>query len=93
MTSDQVERAIETLLTNQATFESQLAQTNQNVALVGEQVSELSRQMSMFADTQSDFMGVVLKHIEVQGEINASMRSAVQDLTSIVKSLNGGGSK
>lgn len=91
MTNDQVERAIEALLNNQATFESQLAQTNKNVALVSQQIVETSKQieqtnkrLEMHAETQTQFMQIVLKHIEAQGEATASVRDSIGNLTATV---------
>jgi hypothetical protein len=81
MTGEEVERAIETLLENQATFETQLQRTNQ-------QIEQTNRRLEMHAESQTEFIQVVLKHIESQGEINASVRSAVQNLTSIVETLS-----
>lgn len=83
MTGEEVERAIETLLGNQATFETQLERTNR-------QIEQTNRRLEMHAESQTEFIQVVLKHIEAQGEINASMRSAMQNLTSIVETLSKG---
>lgn len=91
MTNEQVEKAIETLLNNQATFESQLAQTNQNVVLVSQQIAETSKQieqtnrrLEIHAETQTEFIQIVLKHIEAQGAANASIRDSIENLTTTV---------
>jgi septal ring factor EnvC (AmiA/AmiB activator) len=60
MTGKEMERAIEILLSNQASFETQLEQTN--------------RQLGTLADTQNDFTQAVTRHIESQNQINASLR-------------------
>ncbi len=117
MTGEEMERAIEFLLRNQANFDSQLAQTNQQGAHLGEQVAQLgkqmgqvieqvgqlgqrvgqlsdhvgetSKQLGMFADTQTQFMQVVLGYFGEQREINTSLRVAVRDLTASVERWGG----
>jgi hypothetical protein len=37
--------------------------------------------MGSYAETQTEFIQISTKHIEAQGEINATMRSAVRELT------------
>jgi hypothetical protein len=63
MTGEEMERAIEFLLQSQASLESQVAETNRIVRLQ--------------AETQTEFIQIVTRHIEAQGEINASLRAAV----------------
>jgi prefoldin subunit 5 len=53
MTSDQVERAIETLLTNQATFETQLERTNQQIEQTNRQIEQTNQRLEMHAETQT----------------------------------------
>jgi hypothetical protein len=67
MSSEEVERAIEFLLKQQANFEAQLTQT--------------SKQMEALAKTHTEFTGFVRGHIEAQGEINRSLRETVRALT------------
>jgi hypothetical protein len=50
MTGEEMERAIEFLLQNQATLESQIAETN--------------RQLSAYAETQSEFIGITSRNID-----------------------------
>ncbi len=63
MTGEEMERAIEFLLQSQANLESHLVETN--------------RIIQLHAETQTQFMQIVTRHIEAQGEINASLRAAV----------------
>lgn len=63
MTGEEMERAIEFLLQSQASLDSQVAETNRIVRL--------------HAETQTEFIQIVTRHIEAQGEINASLRAAV----------------
>lgn len=63
MTGDEMERGIEFLLRSQAKLESQIAETNKIVQL--------------HTETQTEFIKIVTRHIEAQGEINASLRAAI----------------
>ncbi len=63
MTGEEMERAVEFLLQSQAGVESQVAETN--------------RIVRFHAETQTGFMQTLMRHIEAQGEINASLRAAV----------------
>lgn len=113
MTSEEMERAIEILLNNQARSElqlerterqlqqtnEQLRQTNGQVQRVGEQVQQTNEQImqinsqvgaltnsvGIVAQSQREFMQVMLQHIESQGEINKTMRDSVRELSSTLK--------
>jgi chromosome segregation ATPase len=94
MTSDEMQSAIEFLLRNQANFEVQLEKTNQQLARTDQQLERTDQQMeltnrqleqtdqrvSMLAETQTEFIQVMLQHVEAQGEINASVRRAMSEL-------------
>jgi chromosome segregation ATPase len=69
-TSNQVER------TN-----TQLEQTNIQLEQTNIQLEQMGKQLDIYAETQSEFMQVVLRHIEAQGEINASLRRTSNDLS------------
>jgi hypothetical protein len=68
MTGEEMERAIEFLLQSQANLDAQIAETN--------------RVVQLNAETQTEFIQIVTRHIEAQGEINASLRASVRELTS-----------
>jgi hypothetical protein len=68
MNGEEMERAIEFLLQSQANLEAQIAETN--------------RVVQLNAETQTEFIQIVTRHIEAQGEINASLRASVRELTS-----------
>jgi hypothetical protein len=89
MTSEEVERSIEFLLQGQANLESQMARSNA-------QMEQAFKQIGILADTQNEFMQVVTRHIEAQGEINAGVRDSLRVLTSTVEKYfsgsNGGAS-
>jgi DNA polymerase elongation subunit (family B) len=84
MTNEEFERAIEHILNLQANFEVQLEKTNQQLAETDAQVKRTSRQieetnkrLDIYAETQTEFIKIVTKHIEAQGEINASLRASL----------------
>jgi chromosome segregation ATPase len=113
MTPEEIERAFEIVLNNQANFEIQLEKTNRQVDATNRQVEEtsiqlgetnrrveetnrhvqeLSRQvgdtnkrLEIVAETQTEFIQVVTRHIESQGEINKSLRNAIRSLSNTVE--------
>jgi hypothetical protein len=87
MTGEEMERAIEIILHNQANFELQFEKTNRQmeatnarVEAVAEQVGAVAEQVGAVADTQTDFIRTTIRHIEAQGEINASVRGMLREL-------------
>lgn len=80
MTGKEMERAIEFLLQSQASFESQLEKTNQQLELTDQRVSTL-------AETQTEFIQMMLQHVEAQREINASLRRTTSDLSQTMGAL------
>jgi archaellum component FlaC len=87
MTNEEMERAIEFLLKNQANFEARLEQTIERLDQTIEQVNQTSSQLGMVIETQNEFMQVVLQHITAQGEINASVRDSLRHLNGRVDNL------
>ncbi len=87
MTNEEVERAIETLLNNQATFETQLEKTNRQIEQTNRQIEQTNHRLEIHAESQTEFIQIVLKQIEAQGEVNASLRNTVRDLASTVERL------
>lgn len=73
MTNEEVERAIEFLLKNQANFDSRLEQTNQ-------QLTETNRQLALYTETQSEFMQTVLRYMDFQNNQNTEFRQAIREL-------------
>jgi HD superfamily phosphodiesterase len=63
MAGEEMERAIEFPLQSRASLASQVAETNGIVRL--------------HAQTQTEFIRIVTRHIQAQGEIDASLRAAV----------------
>jgi septal ring factor EnvC (AmiA/AmiB activator) len=88
MTGEEMERSIEFLLNSQASLEAKIEQTNDQVKQTSRQMEQTNRQMEqtnkrldMYAETQNEFMQIVLRQIEAQGEINASLHKTSNDLT------------
>jgi hypothetical protein len=67
MTGEEMERAIEFILQNQATLEERIAQANERIEQVNrdlsERIAETNRIMQMHAGTQTEFIKIVTKAI------------------------------
>jgi len=70
MTGEEMERAIEFLLQGQANHQLRLDELTQ-------QLAETNRVVQLNAETQTQFIQIMTQHIEAQGEINASLRAAI----------------
>lgn len=77
MTGEEMERAIEFLLKNQANFDVRLNRLAEEVDQLTGEVRETGQQLRLHADTQTDFVRVVTAHIEAQGHINADVRATL----------------
>jgi len=78
MTGEDMERAIEFLLQSQANFETRLAAFEAQQRRTDEQIAETNKIVQLNAETQTQFIQIVTRHIEAQGEINASLRAAIK---------------
>lgn len=90
MTGEEMERAIEFLLQNQAKAEAQIAETGRQIAETQQQLAETNRQLAetdqqlaetgqrlaAYAETQSVFIQTVTRALEAQEQINATLRAA-----------------
>lgn len=79
-----VETQIEFLLKNQATLETQMERTSRQVEETHKRLEETNIRLEetnirleSYAETQSQFIQIVTRHIEAQGEINASLRASL----------------
>lgn len=72
MTGEEMERAIEFLLQSQANLEAQ-------VAGLGQHVGEMGRQLSAYAETQSQFIEVVTTAITNLADAQARTERTVND--------------
>jgi len=57
MTGEEMERAIEFLLQGQANHQARLDQLTQ-------QIAETNRQLQTYAETQSEFIGIVTRNVD-----------------------------
>ena len=83
MTGEEMERAIEFLLENQATLEARVTQTQ-------EQLADLTRVVRMQADSQSQFNQTVTTAITTLAEAQAKTEAKVDRLADLVGKLAGG---
>jgi hypothetical protein len=70
MTGEEMERAIEFLLKNQADFDVRLNRLAEEVGNLTVEVKETGKQLRMHAETQSEFIKIVTQHIEAQVQTN-----------------------
>ena len=71
MTGEEMERAIEFLLKNQADFDVKLNRLSEEVSNLSEGVAETNKQLRFYAETQTEFMQVATRFVEEQSRINA----------------------
>jgi chromosome segregation ATPase len=55
----------------------QVEQTNRQVEQASRQIEETNKRLENFAATQTQFIQIVTRQIEAQGEINASFRASL----------------
>jgi predicted nuclease with TOPRIM domain len=96
MTNDELERAIDFLLKNQANADARIARTDEQLARIAERHEQLAEslvrlsasheqlaaRLDSFADTQAGIMRVMTQTLAAQDEINNSLRATVRDLAS-----------
>ena len=78
MTGEEMERAVEIILNNQANFELQFEKTNQQIEETNKRLSifieetnkrlgtfieETDKRFGIFAETQTEFIQITLRHI------------------------------
>ena len=85
MTSDEMQRAIEFLLKNQASFEVQLEKTNRQIERTEQQLELTNQRISLLAETQTEFIQAMTGHVESQREINADLRRTMRELAQAQK--------
>jgi methyl-accepting chemotaxis protein len=85
MTNEEVERSIEFLLQGQASLEAQVERTNAQMARTNEQMEQAFKQIGVLAESQDEFTKIVTRHIEMQSEINASVRDSLRVLTATME--------
>lgn len=95
MTGDEMERAIDFLLQGQANHEARLGELTVQVGeltykvnQLTEQVAETNKIVQLHAETQTQFIQIVTRHIEAQGEINASLRVGIKQADARIKQVD-----
>lgn len=87
MTGEEMERAIEFLLQNQATLEQRVEQTQVQLSETQTQLSELTRVVQMQADSQGQLNQTVTAAITALAEAQQKTESKVDRLAGVVEKL------
>ena len=74
MTGEEMERAIEFLIGNQARFDARLEETNQQIAQTNRQLAQTNQRLEAFAESQAQLIQVVTRTFEAQNRINEDTR-------------------
>jgi hypothetical protein len=90
MTGEEMERAIEFLLQNQATLEQRVEQTQGQLSQVVESIAELNRIVRMQAESQSQVNQILTTTITGLAEAQAKTEAKVDRLAGLVERLAGG---
>jgi ABC-type transporter Mla subunit MlaD len=81
MTDEEMERAIEFLVKNQASFDVRLEQTN-------EQIAETGRQLGIYAETQSQFIQIVTESMTKLADAQARTDNKISELSQKIAEVN-----
>lgn len=84
MTGEEMERAIEFLLQNQATLEERIEQVNRDL---GGRIAELTAAVRMQADSQSQFNQTLTTAVTALAEAQAKTETKVDRLAGVVEKL------
>ncbi len=84
MTGEEMERAIEFLLQNQATLEERIEQVNRDL---GGRIAELTAVVRMQADSQSQFNQTLTTAVNALAEVQAKTEAKVDRLAGVVEKL------
>ena len=93
MTNEEIERALDFLVKSQAAFEVRQAAFEQRQAAfeqrqaafekrieeTNQQIAETGRQIQVYAETQTEFIEIVVRNIEAQNQANASLRASIRE--------------
>jgi ABC-type transporter Mla subunit MlaD len=87
MTGEEMERAIEFLLQNQATLEQRVEQTQGQLGQVVESIAELNRVVRMQADSQGQLNQMLTTAITTLADAQAKTEAKVDRLAGVVERL------
>lgn len=77
MTNEEIERAFDFLVKSQAAFDVRQAAFDARLEQTNQQIAEMSKQIQIYAETQTEFIQIVTRTLEAQAEINTSLRAAI----------------
>jgi TolA-binding protein len=87
MTGEEMERAIEFLLQNQATLEQRVEQTQAQLSQVVESISELNRVVQMQSTSQGELNEMLTRTMTSLAEAQAKTEAKVDRLAGAVEKL------
>lgn len=87
MTGEEMERAIEFLLQNQATLEQRVERTQQQISETQQQLGELTAVVRMQADSQGQFNQTLTTTVVSLAEAQTKTEAKVDRLASMVERL------
>ena len=87
MTGEEMERAIEFLLQNQATLETRIEQTQAQLSQVAESVAELNRIVQMQAESQGQLNQTLTQAVTALAEAQSRTEAKVDRLAGVVEKL------
>jgi len=87
MTGEEMERAIEFLLQNQATLEEHMTRTHEHLSATQAQVAELTQVVRMHIDSQSQLNQTLTTAITALAEAQQKTEAKVGRLAGVVEKL------
>jgi chromosome segregation ATPase len=87
MTGEEMERAVEFLLQNQATLEGRMTRTQEQLSATQAQVSELAGVVRMQADSQSQLNQRLTTAVTSLAEAQAKTEAKIDRLAGVVEKL------
>lgn len=87
MTGEEMERAIEFLLQNQATLGQRIERTHAQLSEMQGQLSELTQVVRMQADSQSQFNQTLTMAVTALAEAQLKTETKVDRLTGVIEKL------
>lgn len=85
MTGEEMERAIEHILNNQANFEAQLEKTIQQVDRTSRQLEETNKRLDTYAETQTAFIEICTRTMTGLAEAQARTDERLNALIDIFR--------
>lgn len=80
MTGDEMQRAIEFLLKNQANFETRFERFEMQAEETNRQIAQTNQVVEALAETQTVFAQTVIGYVTAQNDLNASVDKKLAEL-------------